>query len=342
MMMVPQAIRAESLAARPRYAMVAATVLGACLLWVYWPTLVELARLWTADPKYSHGYVIPVFVIALIWHLWRGERPTAPPTPWLGLTVLMGGLLLRGAGAFFYSPWLMAFSLLPLVAGIILCIGGVTAWRQTWPAIGFLVFMLPLPYRIESAVAQPLQSGATMASAYVLQVLGFPAYAEGNIIRVRDERVNVAEACNGLSMIMMFAALAAAVAVLSRRPVSDKVTILLSAVPIALVCNIVRIVTSAVCYVSIGHSVGDLLPFTRGLSLPNGTAIDGIDLHDVGGYLMVPLALVLLWLELRLIDWLLIIRRPAIERPRPQRQREGLHRLGGMLAKPAAISSSRL
>src|SRR5262249_35862127 len=140
----------------------------------------------------------------------------------------------------------------------------------------------------------------------VLQTLGFPAHAEGNVICLRQERVNVGEACNRLSMMMMFFPLAAAVVLLARRPVLDQLVGLPPAGPLPPVCQLTPVAASAMLYVTIGHTLGDLLPFTQGLVLPGGQTVGAIDFHDLNGYLMMPLALGLLWLELRIIDWLLV------------------------------------
>src|SRR5262249_62161946 len=111
----------------------------------------------------------------------------------------------------------------------------------SWPAIAFLFFMIPLPWRVELALGGPLRRAATVASTYVLQTLGQPAYAEGSIIHVEGGQIGVVDACNGLGMLMMFFAFATAVAILSRRSWVDRVLLVLSAIPIALAVNVVRI-----------------------------------------------------------------------------------------------------
>ncbi len=268
----------------------------AAVIWVYLPTLIQLSELWAHDPKYSHGYLVPLFSLAFVWLKVRGSGTQLQPS-WLGVVVVFAGLMLRGLATYSFYPGLAAYSLLLVVGGCVLCLGGVPLIRQAWPAVGFLVLMMPLPYRLESALAGPLQQWATSISVYLLQTLGYPAYADGNIICLHQGRVNVAEACNGLSMIMMFVALAAAVVLLSHRPLLDKVIILVSAVPIAIFCNVVRIAASAILYVSVGTTLGDLIPATKSI------ALGATDLHDITGYLMMPVALVFLWGELRLLDW---------------------------------------
>jgi hypothetical protein len=49
--------------------------------------------------------------------------------------------------------------------------------------------MMPLPYSLATGMKQPLQRIATEGSTYVLQTLGCPAFAEGNIIVLKDKRL---------------------------------------------------------------------------------------------------------------------------------------------------------
>src|SRR4051794_34774 len=69
--------------------------LGLSLLWAYWPTFSEMAERWSSDPQYSHGYLVPVFALFLLWL----RRPrTAPPAfraHWLGLPLVAVGAVLH-------------------------------------------------------------------------------------------------------------------------------------------------------------------------------------------------------------------------------------------------------
>jgi exosortase len=243
---------------------------------------------WFTDPQYSHGFLVPLFAFYLLWRrVDYLEGATFEPTPW-GLVFVLAGLGLHLAGGHFYVDWVGMFSLLPVLAGLFLCMGGRPALAWAWPSIAFLLFMLPLPYRLEVSLSLPLRRLATLGSTYVLQMLGLPAIAEHNVILIEDARIGVVEACNGLGMLMTFLALATAVAILLRRPALDKAVIVLSAVPIALIANIVRITLTGVLLVLVGDEFANIV------------------FHNLAGWLMMPLALGLLWIELRVLDRLLL------------------------------------
>jgi exosortase len=261
--------------------------LALALGWVFWPTLLATAERWGSDSRYTHGYLVPLFAGYLLWSR-RGHLPArSQPGRW-GLAVLAAGLLLRFAGTYLYFDWLATVALLPCLAGLALLGGGWAALRWSWPAIAFLLFMVPLPFRVEVALAHPLQRVATLVSTYALQTLGFVAASEGNTIRMGEVRLGVVEACSGLSMLMIFFALSAAVATVVRRPLYEKALIVASAIPVALVANITRITVTGVLHKTVGSRVADLV------------------FHDLAGWLMMPLALALLWAEMRLLAWVVI------------------------------------
>jgi exosortase len=247
-----------------------------------------LQRRWSDDPRYSHGYLVPIFALFLLWSRRNLFSTKAGRSSLLGVVLIAGGAATKLAGARFYLGWIDAASLLPSLAGIVLLLGGWPALRWAWPSIAFLIFMIPLPYRAEYTLGYPLQHVAVVASTYTLQTLGLPAIAEGNIINVNDVKINVAEACNGLGMLYMFFAYAVGTAMILRRPFWETIVIVVSAMPIALLANMSRIVLTGVLLETMGQTAADRL------------------YHDLSGWLMTPLAFVALYLELQLLSRLFI------------------------------------
>src|SRR5262249_56399222 len=82
--------------------------------------------------------------------------------------------------------------------------------------IAFLGFMVPLPYRLHTALGGALQRVAAKSSTYLLQALGVPAISEGNLVLVNDVKLGIVEACSGLGMLVTFFALSAGLAMVLR------------------------------------------------------------------------------------------------------------------------------
>lgn len=266
----------------------AGIALAALTVWTFWPAVGDMAEKWHTDPQYSHGYLVPLFAVGLAW--WRRHSLDLSKCrlDWRGLIPLTLGALAYVAGAYLYLDFVAAGALVPTLLGAALLLGGPAALRWGWPMIAFLAFMVPLPFALETALSHPLRGVATRGSTWVLQTLGFPAVAEGHVILLEHGRIAVVEACSGLSMLLTFAAMTTAVAMVTTRPVLDKLIVVLSTVPVAVAVNIARI--SA-----------------------NGVAIDVWDpevankwFHDQGGWVMMPLALALLGFELWVLNRLFV------------------------------------
>jgi exosortase len=252
-----------------------------CFAWSFWPTFVELVRTWRSSDQYSHGFLVPFFAAFLLWlRRDRLDVDELRPSLLLGVPLLMFGLGLRLAGAYYFYAWFDPLSIVPCVAGAVLLLGGWAAWRWSWPGVLFLSFMLPLPYRLGTALSLPLQRLATVVSTFVLQMLGLPALAEGNTILLNEESIGIVEACSGLRMLIVFFALATAVALLTKKSLLERGLLVLSAVPIALISNVLRIVATGILYETTSGETARAF------------------FHDVAGWLMMPLGLGLLWLEL--------------------------------------------
>ena len=190
--------------------------------------------------------------------------------------------------AYFRVGTLEGLALLPYLGGLALLLGGWRILEWAWPSIAFLAFMIPLPWRVENALGPPLQSIATTVSTYLLQTLGFMAFAEGNVIQLNEARIGVVEACSGLSMLITFIALSTAAALVVKRPLLDRIVLVASSIPVALLANIIRITVTGILHETVGGHVADTF------------------YHDLAGWLMIPLALILYWFEIWILSRLLI------------------------------------
>src|SRR5947209_4763895 len=131
-----------------RYATMATlVVLGGCLLWSAWPALQAMADRWARDPRYAHGYFVPMFAVALLWMRRSRLKEVVPsPTAWGLIPVALGAAMQLVAG-YFHLEWrLDAVALLPYLAGLVLLVGGRRYLGWAWPSIAFLAFMVPLPW----------------------------------------------------------------------------------------------------------------------------------------------------------------------------------------------------
>jgi exosortase len=258
------------------------------LLWACWPTLLTFVRIWGENPQYSHGFLVLPFAAFLLWHRRALIAPGRRDGAWAGVALLLAGCGLKLVGGRFAFAWPDRVSVLFLTAGVFGTLGGRAALRWAWPALAFLAFMVPMPGRAETLLSGPLQRFATAVSANVLQTLGFIAQPDGTVIVLSEDELGIVEACSGLRMLLAFAALSTAVAVVIDRPAWQRWAVVAGTVPIALACNVGRIVVTAVVLETWGRKWADLV------------------FHDLAGWLMMPAGLGLLWLELAFLSRLVV------------------------------------
>lgn len=263
----------------------AAVAVVAVAAWAYYPTLLGLARVWRTEPNYSHAYLIPLLAAGLLaFRLWPGLPTAAPSLRWGG-ALLGAAALLRGAGAYFFVTPLDHASLLAALVGLCLLFGGRPWLARAWPALAMLAFTLPLPGSLDGgSLNGVLQAFATRASTFALETFGVVAAREGNVILLPTAELGVVEACSGLKMLMVFCALATLTAFLVPGGWLQKALIVVSAPPLAVACNVTRITVAGLASEWMGTETGYFV------------------FHDLAGWLMTPLAFLLLGAEVYLLS----------------------------------------
>lgn len=276
---------------------------GAAIVWSYWTTLVELREFWSRNEDYSVGQLVPIVAAYLVWRDRAWLRTVRMrPCWWAALGLVVVELLRLGGLYFGYGSADRYALVLTIGLATMLAAGWGVFHRLRWVWL-FLFLMVPLPARIHEMVSLPLQELATGLAAFSLEVLGFFVAREGNVLRLSPTAVvAVAEACSGLRMLTAFIFVAVVLAFVLERPAWQRATLIIASVPIAVVCNAIRVVATAlIVYYSNDERVVTMF-------------------HDVAGFAMMPLALVI---SIGLLAFLGRLTRPDQpgpgNPPRPQR-----------------------
>lgn len=249
-------------------------------LWAYWPGIVDLWNLWQRSDEYSSGLLVPFLAIYILWSR-RNDiaQCRIRPCVW-GLFAFIMAQGLRYFGLFFMYGSAERLSIVLSTAALVLFLFGWQLFRKVSMVLLFLCLMLPWPNRVQAAIAIPLQNWATSSAVFCLEMIGYEIIQEGNIIHIGDATVAIAEACNGLRMITAFFVITGLVVLLVRRKWWEKLLVFASSIPIALLCNTVRLTITSIAF-----------------TMLSGQRWEQI-FHDFGGYAMMPLALAVVVLEL--------------------------------------------
>ena len=208
-----------------------------------------LMERWDSDSNYGHGYLIPLISLYFVW-VKKDElrRLRAEASLW-GLGLFVFGVLIGFLAMPLGSAVASGLVIVLMVNGLLLYLGGGKIYSMLWLPALYLIFMVPLPQQIHSRIALPLQHFASMVSAGILDgILGIPTIRKGNIIRLAGHSLQVAEACSGMRSIMGLSALGVAFAYFWDRPLWERLFLILSTVPIAIIANICRVTGTGLAY----------------------------------------------------------------------------------------------
>ena len=221
-------------------------ILAGLVVALYASVIQGLVTQWWSDSDYSHGFLVPIFSGYVLWNQRERWMKSKIKPSNLGLLVMLGavGLLLVGSlGAELFTS---RFSLLILIAGMILFLGGWDLLRAVSFPLSFLILMIPFPVIVYNQITFPLQLIASRLATSGLQLIQVPVLREGNVLILPNYSLEVVEACSGIRSLMTLITLAVAYGYLvePRRWVRYLLVILM--VPIAILSNAIRVIGAGV------------------------------------------------------------------------------------------------
>ncbi|MDY6972776.1 MAG: exosortase A [Thermodesulfobacteriota bacterium] len=224
---------------------------------LYFSILMELGQDWWVDPNYSHGFLIPLISGYFVWE--RRERLRqleVNPCTW-GILILLFGIFTLFIGSVGSELFTMRFSLIIVMAGLILFNLGKDFLKVLFLPIAFLVFMVPLPYLVYDSIAFPLKLFAAQFATYSLQLIELPVLREGNVIIFPNTTLEVADACSGIRSLISLIALGVVYAYFTQRVFWKRVVLVGACVPIAILVNGSRIIATGALAHFFGPELAD-------------------------------------------------------------------------------------
>lgn len=228
---------------------------------------------------YSHGWLIPFVSLAIVW-IKRKEIAAAPKSvSAIGLAVVIMALLFHWLGAKAQQTRLSLF-------GLVLLIWGIPYYFYGWQVAKILVFpcaylIFCIPMNFLDSVTFPLRIFATIVSTAMLNGLGIAAERSGSAIysmAAGGFSFDVADPCSGIRSLLALTALTAVYAYFTQKTLLKKWLLFLSAIPLAIIGNISRIVVVAIVAEAFGeelalglfHDYSGYLVFTVAISMMLG------------------------------------------------------------------------
>jgi exosortase len=242
-------------ATRPQWQRAALWIVGLELLLLFAPTLVWLWGRWTLSVwHHAHGLLIPPVVAYFIREELQGAKHLPASSSAWGFAVLVPALALHALDAGMHTELLSAIALVMAMPGLSLLFLGVARTRAILFPLAFLAFALPIPLALTETIHLQLRYIATAGTSTIVPLLGIPLFVEGTTLHMATGTLQVADACSGFSTLYAAVAVAFLTAYSTRSP-TRRALVLLSAAPLAIVANILRVVALVVLVVWQGPGV---------------------------------------------------------------------------------------
>ncbi|MEA3336868.1 MAG: exosortase/archaeosortase family protein [Chloroflexota bacterium] len=197
---------------------------------------------WWSNEYYSHGILIPAISLFLAWRRLKNE----PPTAWSldqgdskGMILLVSSLALYLYFMFDRAYFLAAFAMIALIAGLVWTFAGATVARQLAFPIGYLAFMVPLPFTEQATL--PLAQWTGLCSGALVQFLGLDVTIVGSQVTLPNADLVIGAQCSGVNSLIALLALTTLLAYLLDGPWWGRIALVLLSIPLAMLGNILRV-----------------------------------------------------------------------------------------------------
>ena len=277
-------------------------ILLALVGWLFRATLAALFDRWWDDPSYTHGLLVPFVSAFFLGAALRRKNLFETAGSLWGVPALLASVLLFLAGRLGNMLFIQALAFIASLAALALLIEGREFLRLSLLPLAYLIFMCPLPSGLYDSISAHLRLFASQTSTILLQLAGVPATASGNIIDLPNATLSVEDACSGIRSLFGILATSTAFAFVVPSGLFRKLFFILSAAPIAVFTNILRVTGMGL----LQHSGYERL--AQGFY------------HQLEGWVFYLIALLLLWAEYAVLQAVF----PTVPASPPSESKEGV------------------
>ncbi len=252
------------------------TVLVAVLfVALFHPILLVRGQEYLERPRYSHCLLLPA--VSLLWIWDRSGRlravPRAPSAR--GFALAAFGVLLFLYGRSVRTNLVQHAAMLVSLVGIVWALLGARMLRALAFPLAYLLLTMPLPKVWDDALTLPLQGFATGVAERTFDAFGWVVLRQGNVLQLPGIKLLVEEQCSGAHSLYALVALGLAWVAFVERPLWLRITLVLSAVPISIAANAIRVIVTGVLAYQVdpkyaqglSHETAGMVVFGIGLAL---------------------------------------------------------------------------
>lgn len=213
---------------------------------VYWPVLERLAHIWMADEDMAHALFVPMVAAYAVWQSRESLRELVPSRYTMGVGICAGAALTRVIGDLAGEALLARLALLATICAILYTYYGVAILRKLAFPLLLLLFAIPIPSIVYTAMTFRLQMIASALSEAILDGLGYTVLREGNILHLAGQKLSVAEACSGIRSLFSLSFLSVTYLYFMEDRSWARWAVLAAVVPVTIFVNAMRIVVTGI------------------------------------------------------------------------------------------------
>ena len=225
-------------------------------IWLYWDGLAEAVLRWQTQEEYSHGYLIPLVSLFILWEKRFQIASAYSGYSWWGVPIIVISLVVLLVGEVSALYMLIHYSFIFFLFGLSLAFLG-SATRFTWVPIALLGFAVPLPYFIEVILTSKLQLISSQLGVEIIRLCRIPVFLSGNIIDLGNYQLQVVEACSGLRYLFPLMSLGFIGAYLYQASLWKRAVLFISTIPITIFMNSVRIAITGILVDNFGTEMAE-------------------------------------------------------------------------------------
>ncbi|MDD5431997.1 MAG: exosortase/archaeosortase family protein [Candidatus Omnitrophica bacterium] len=247
-------------------------IIWALIATLYAPTFYFLYRSGWEYIDYTHAYFILPVSLGLIWYkraylkkAFDKSIPTVVSKTGLALFIASAALFIIGYRNGF--NFIATFSLIPLLFGLSLYLYGRKVTRALVFPFSYLFLLVPIPSGILDSITVPMRYGISVLTEIILKTFNYPITREGLLLKLRSHEIYMGAPCSGFRSLITMISLGLVYVYLSKNNRKNKILLLSSIIPFALIGNLIRVVSMCLVTFYFGDSIGQKY-------------------HDISGYMI--------------------------------------------------------
>ena len=227
---------------------------------IYTPSFFKLYNVRWDLLDYTHAYfILPVS----LWLIWRRRdqikesvQNYKPGNNLLGLAVLFFSIILFLFGSRFDYSLIITFSIIPFIFGLSYYLYGIKTVKLLSFPVLYLLLLIPPPMSLLDSITLPMRYAISAATEVVLGFANYPISREGLLLTIGYNDIFMGQPCSGFRSLITLLSLGIVYIYISDTKLFNKFILAAFIVPLALLGNLVRVVTLCLITFYFGEEAG--------------------------------------------------------------------------------------